>query len=315
MNKPDKSNLLILPERRANRPITRTHRAEFLVTKLLFAIFRVIGIDAASLLAGKFTRAIGPLIKPISRRAERNLKIAFPSWDDTKIKQTIAGVWENLGRTTAEFAHLDKFDPTSRKGRITIQNLETLQNAITTGKPLILVSGHFANWETLAIALHRVGGDAGIVYRPANNPLVDEFIINVRGKVMSKNQIPKGKRGARQLLDTLQEGRALAMLVDQKLNDGISVPFFGKNAMTAPTPARLALKFNAQIIPVSIKRMAGAHFHLFVHPPLVPEYTGNTEQDTYLLTKQINEKIEEFIIQQPDQWLWFHRRWPKEDYL
>jgi len=303
-----------LPERRSNRPIKLSHRVEYCLAIGLLCIFRIIGIEPASTIAGQFTRFVGPKIKSVSRRAEKNLKIALPTLSDKEIQNIIKGTWENLGRTTAEFAHLNKFNPTIANSRLAIENLDIFKTAIDSGKPIIFVSGHFANWETLAIALHHLGGKSGIVYRPANNPLVDELIIKLRGRVLNSKQIPKGKKGARALIDILSTGQSLAMLVDQKLNDGIEAPFFGKGAMTAPTPARLALKYNALILPVSIKRLPGTRFRLTVQEPIIPARSNNLDKDIYDLTRQINKFIEEAIIDQPDQWLWFHRRWPKDNY-
>ncbi|MCK5744944.1 MAG: lysophospholipid acyltransferase family protein, partial [Oricola sp.] len=147
----------------------------------------------------------------------------------------------------------------------------------------------------------------------ANNPLTDEYIIKHRGRVMSRRQVPKGKRGGRALVDALKEGRSLAMLVDQKLNSGISVPFMGLPAMTAPAAARLSLKYGAPLIQISLVRLQGAHLRFTVHDPLDFAPTGDAGADTEALTIRINEALEADIRAHPGQWLWFHRRWPKED--
>jgi len=301
-----------LPERRANRPITILHRLEYGAAIFLFSFFRVIGIDASSTLAGKFMRVMGPLLRPVSRRAEDNLAMIFPDWDDAKIRRTTRDVWENLGRTAAEFPHLDKFHPLKEGGRITVEGAERLQAIISGGKPAVLVSGHFANWEVNSITFYHYGLPYGFVYRAANNPLVDELIIQTRGKVMSRFQIPKNKRGARALVETLKAGRSLAMLVDQKLNDGIAVPFMGHEAMTAPAAARLALKFDIPIIPVSIERLKGAHFKVTIGAPLAFSPGGDASADVLALTAKINNALEKEIRARPGEWLWFHRRWPKK---
>lgn len=297
-----------LPARRANRPVTLAHRLEYAAALALVGFFRLIGLDAASALAGGFCRHVGPLIRPLSRRAEDNLRTVFPDWSERQVRETAAGVWDNLGRTAAEFAHLGGLRPGAR---VEVVGAERLA-AIAAGEgPVIFVSGHFANWEAMSIAFHDAGVDYGVVYRAANNPLVDELIINARAKVMSRRQIPKGKRGARALVETLSAGRSLAMLVDQKLNDGIEAPFMGRPAMTAPTPARLSLKFSVPVMPVSIERLKGAHFRIVAHPPLAFAPSGDTEADVLALTTRINEALERDIRARPAQWLWLHRRWPK----
>lgn len=301
-----------LPERRSNRPITFMHRLEYGLVLGLVGFFRLVGLDAASAIAGGFMGAVGPRLRSISKRAEDNLRAAFPDWTDAQVKQTTREVWTNLGRVGAEFAHLEKFRPFVEGGRVTVSGAERLRAIASRGKPAILVSGHFANWEIMSITFHHAGLSYGVVYRAANNPFVDELIIKTRGAVMSRHQIPKGKRGGRALMENLKAGRSLAMLVDQKLNDGLSVPFMGREAMTAPAAARLALKFSLPIIPVSIERKKGAHFHVTAHEPLDFTPGGDTAEDVYALTKAINEKLEEFIRARPGEWLWLHRRWPKE---
>ena len=305
-------NGVALPERRSNRPITLMHRLEYGLVLGLVGFFRLVGLDAASTIAGGFMGAVGPRLRSLSKRAEDNLRAAFPDWTDAQIRAATKQVWTNLGRIGAEFAHLEKFRPFAEGGRVTVIGAERLHAVAAGDKPVILVSGHFANWEIMSIVFHHAGLSYGVVYRAANNPLVDELIINKRGAVMSRRQIPKGKRGGRALMENLKAGRSLAMLVDQKLNDGLSVPFMGREAMTAPAAARLALKFSLPIIPVSIERKGGARFHVTVHEPLDFAPGGDTGEDVYALTKAINEKLEDFIRARPGEWLWLHRRWPKE---
>ena len=254
---------IALPEPRRNRPVTLANRAEYALALALGAFFKAVGVDAASAVAGAFTRSIGPFIGPITDRARVNLKIAFPDMRKDEANAIIRDVWENLGRTTAEFAHLEKFDPDAPAPRVEIVGRERLEAIATNDKPAIFISGHFANWEVGSIVLHALGVDYGVIYRAANNPLIDGLIINERARVMSRRQIPKGKRGGRDMIETLKDGASLAMLVDQKLTSGgIPSPFFGKEAMTAPAAARLALKYGAPVIPIGIERLNGARFRV-----------------------------------------------------
>ena len=304
---------IALPERR-DRPVTLMHRVEYCLAILLFFVFRLIGIDASSWIAGKFMRTIGPLLRSVSRRAEDNLTAAFPDWSGTEVMAVTKEVWENLGRTAAEFAHLEKLNSSHPSRRVTIDPSTSAQveKIIAAGQPVILVSGHFANWEIMSISVHELGFDYGVVYRAANNPLVDELIIKERAKVMTRLQIPKGKRGGRQLIEVLRSKKSLAMLVDQKLNDGIAVPLFGREAMTPPAAARLSLKFKAPIVAIEIERHNGAHFTVRTHPAIDFTPTGDTNVDVYNLTLAVNQSIEQTIRTRPGQWLWLHRRWPKQ---
>lgn len=296
--------------RRSDRKVTALHVFEYALVRGLFVFFRIIGIDAASALAGGFMRVVGPMIRPVTARAEENLKAAFPDWDARRRREVIAGVWENLGRVAGEFAHLDKFRAYETGGRIEMIGAEHFFRTAREGPPGIFVSGHFANWELMAIAMRQAGVRTAFVYRAANNPLVDEFIIRTRAQVMGRRQIPKGRRGARALVDALRSGASLAMLVDQKLNDGIAAPLFGRPAMTTPAPARLALKFGAPIHPAAIERTKGAHFRMTVREALAFAPTGEEEEDVRRLTAMINATIEEAARRRPEQWLWLHRRWP-----
>ena len=306
---------IALPAPRANRPVTPMRRVEYGLVLILFAFFRLIGLDAASFVAGRFTRIVGPLIGSVSNRARRNLAAAYPDWPKGQIEQTLRGVWENLGRTMAEMAHLPQFARFPDTPRIELQGGDRLVAIRDSSEPVIFVSGHFANWEIMSIVLHQTGLDYGVVYRAANNPLVDGLIIRLRAAVMSRRQIPKGKRGGRALIETLSAGRSLAMLVDQKLNDGVEATLFGRLAMTAPAAARLSLKYGVRIVPMSVVRLRGAYFRVTVGTPLryipdIDERGTDVGDDTRALTQMINDRLEEDIRAHPDQWLWLHRRWP-----
>lgn len=301
-----------LPAPRSNRPVTLAHRVEFALALVIGGLFRLVGVDAASAIAGSFLRAVGPMIAPIHNRGLANLRLAFPDWSEAEIAATLRDVWENLGRTAAEFSHLHRFSP-DVGDRVEIVGREKFAAVIASGKPAIFVSGHFANWEVMSIVLHAVGLDYGVIYRAANNPLVDGLIIRTRAKVMSRRQIPKGKRGGRDMIDALKSGASLAMLVDQKLTSGgVPSPLFGRQAMTAPAPARLALKFGAPVIPLEIERTHGAHFRLMVRDPIAFDPTGDVNADAQALTDRINQELERMIRARPGQWLWLHRRWGKE---
>jgi len=301
-----------LPQRRSNWPVTLMHRIEYGLARILLAFFKIVGLHRASAIAGGLMRMLGPRLRTLSMRAESNLTKAFPDWTQAQINETTKQVWENLGRTAAEFTHLEKFRAFETGGRVSVTGLDQLKRIIASKQPAIFVSGHFANWEIIPATLHRAGLQYGFVYRAANNPLVDELIIHKRGDVMSRLQIPKGKRGGRALMEAIKSGRSLAMLVDQKLNDGISVPFMGRPAMTAPAAARLALKFGLPVIPVSNERRPDAQFHVTIHEAIDFTPAGDMQTDVYALTKKINEALERDIRARPGQWLWLHRRWPKD---
>ena len=302
-----------LPERRKNWKVTFMHRVEAAIMTGLFKVLEWMGVDRASAFMGSVMKVIGPtILRSVHKRGRANLQLVFPEKSVEEHEDILRSVWENLGRTVGEFAHLDEFDPFAANPRVRIEGLDNLRKPEIDGKPVIYVSGHFANWELMASTVYRAGVRHATVYRAANNPIIDQRIIDFRASVMSRHLIPKGKRGGRALLMAIKQGLSPCMLVDQKLNDGIAAPFLGHPAMTAPATARLALKCETSVVPVSIRREEGAHFVFTAHDPIEFTPSGNMTQDVEDLTTRINDVLGEIIKGQLGQWLWLHRRWPKE---
>ena len=174
---------------------------------------------------------------------------------------------------------------------------------------MLLFASHIGNWDMQALTTHLLGIDVHVVYRRANNPYMDQLIDTIRGGLV-QGTIPKGSSGARQIVARLRSGRAVGMLVDQKLNDGIPVPFFGRPAMTAPALAQMALRYNVPVLPVRCERLGGPRFRVPYCPPLdVPAETDRHAAARQMMT-QVNAMLEDWIRQRPGQWLWLHRRWP-----
>ncbi|MEE4207870.1 MAG: lysophospholipid acyltransferase family protein [Parvularcula sp.] len=291
-----------LPAPRSNRRLTLAKRVEAFLFLGLLRILRRCSIEKASGAVGRTMRVVGPMLRPIQKRGLANLKLIYPEMAQIERQAILRDAWENVGRTAAEYAHFDKL-----ADRVTIERGEIMEKIAAENRQAIFVSGHFGNWEALGTILRRAGIRFAMVYRAPNNRLVDEHIIGLRGAHISRLQIPKGKRGGRDLLNALKEGYSLSMLVDQKLNDGIEVPLLGYPAMTPPAAARLARKLNLPIIPLQMTRRPGAHFLVTVHDPIEPG-----DRTVEELTTRINAILGDFILARPDQWLWFHRRWPAE---
>jgi KDO2-lipid IV(A) lauroyltransferase len=248
---------------------------------------------------------------PLSNRARVNLRNANPDMGKDEIETIIRDMWENLGRTIAEYAHLDKMSIHGPRPRIELAGLEHADTAIASGKAIIFISGHFANWEVMSFAAAQYGVEGGAVYRPLNNPFVDRWMVRQRIRNGPKEQISKGAQGTRRIFTLLRARKAIFLLVDQKTNEGLAVPFFGREAMTTPVPAALALKLDAILLPISNERLGGARFRMMVHPAIALHATGNHDRDVLDLTTRINESIERMVRYRPSQWLWIHRRWPK----
>ena len=277
----------------------------------VIGIFRLLGVDKASAVGGFIGRTI--LYRtPIADRGRLNLIAAFPEFSKSKIESILREVCDNLGRTAAEYAHLDKFDFGGPDARVEMVGLERVAAARARGKGVICFSGHFANWELMAFAASRLFDGEGEVYRPVNNPYVDKWLVAQRRKNGPADQIPKGPGGTRRLFTLLRRGQIAALLVDQKTNEGVPVPYFGRDAMTTPAPAAIALRLDCALVPASIERLGGARFRCHVHPPIEFAASGDYERDVLDLTAQLTRKIEDIVRERPSQWLWIHRRWPTE---
>jgi KDO2-lipid IV(A) lauroyltransferase len=224
----------------ARRSPQFAHRLQAWGAALCFGVFGSLPLNCASTLGGALARHIGPRLG-ISNRARRNLRCALPELSDDEIARVVAGMWDNLGRVVAEYPHLRKIDVFEPGGRVEIRGLEYINRAVATGRRIIF-SGHLANWEIGALAAVQCGLSVAQIYRAANNPLVDRMIARFRGD--RAEFIPKGTVAARHAIAALRRGAHLTLLADQKMNDGIPVPFFGRPAMTAPALADLALRFS-----------------------------------------------------------------------
>jgi KDO2-lipid IV(A) lauroyltransferase len=282
-------------------------RIEACGAALFFAAMRALPVDAASALGGWLARHIGPVLG-ISARARRNLSAALPKLPADEIERVVRGMWDNLGRVAAEYPHLPRIRVFPPDGRVETGGVEHLDRAIAAGRKVIIFGGHLGNWEIAALAAGQKGIDVAQIYRAANNPLVDRMIAGFRGT--ASEFIPKGRVASRRALASLRRGAHLALLVDQKLNDGIPVPFFGRPAMTAPALALLALHFDCAVLPARVERLEGAHFRLTIHPPLAMPKSGERAADVAALMAAVNRTLETWIRERPDQWFWLHSRWP-----
>ena len=282
--------------------------AEAAALSAILAAFGALPVDWASAIGGWIGRTIGPRLG-ISRRAFKNLRRAMPANSDAENRRIVGGMWDNLGRLVAELPHLDAICAAGSE-RVEIVNGDDIASLRNASQPTILFGGHFANWEVGSSTIHRLLGPSLLsVFRASNNPWADRVL---RRQMRTRRVVAKGADGGRDLLRHLHRGGHVGMLVDQKMNDGIAVPFFGHDAMTAPAIARLALRFNCPIVPVRVERLNGARFRFTVLPPMELADKRDTDHNVRATLTRITAVIEEWIVARPEQWLWLHRRWPRE---
>ena len=286
---------------------------EAAVWYIILGLFRLLPIEMASASGGWLARKLGPLTRA-NRTALINVKLVFPDYTKAQTERLVQECWDNLGRIGGEFPHLSELRPYDADGRVEIVGHEHLQAIIDSGQPAVLVSGHFANWEVMAAAICLSGLPARVSYRHTNNPWIDRSITRIRLAYGIPELSAKGGAGAKEMLAAMKDGHSVTFLNDQKFNLGISTRFFGHELMTAPGPSRLALRFDAPIIPVSIERLPKARFKVRFHPPMKASNNSNKTKAIAETVEQINMFLEEQIRKEPQNWFWVHRRWPKEIY-
>jgi KDO2-lipid IV(A) lauroyltransferase len=300
------ADLVISPKRRAAETIQA-----WALTALIRAV-QLLSPAQASNAGALVARTIGPLL-PVSRIAEANLCQALPDLDASARTAIIKGAWDNLGRTAAELPHLASFRRTASGPGWEIEGETHLQPLLSTGQPALFFSGHIGNWEMILPIAASLGVKVAGAYRAASNAGADRVIQALRQNALGRDvsMFPKGASGARAALAHLRAGGSLGLLVDQKMNDGIAVPFFGLEAMTAPALAQFACHFGLPIVPVRVVRTEPARFQLICEAPLAVALTGDRKADVYAITLAVNETLERWIREDPASWLWLHRRWPK----
>lgn len=276
-----------------------SHYAEYFALRAFWGICGLLPLDTASNLGSMILRKIGPLMG-INRIARRNIAHVFPGWDQARTDAVLLDMWDNLGRVIAEYPHLARIAAT----RVTYKNKQYLDTAVMAGKPVLFLSGHLANWEVLPAALKENGILMHSVYRAPNNPAVDRLLVKTRSLGGVLNSFGKNARGMREVIKMLANGGHIGMLIDQKFNQGPDIPFFGMPARTTLAYIDIARKTGCTLLPGRIVRTGGSNFIVHGCPPLNIE--GKTHEAVAL---EMHALLEEWIRENPGQWLWTHRRW------
>ena len=282
---------------------------EFISVISLFSIFKIIGLKNASNLGGILGRFIGPLFRS-KLVIKQNINIGLGDIDKKKETEIIDGMWSNIGRTFAEYVFLKdfKFNRTDFD-HMKLDGLKYLEEIKKSNEPVIFYSGHFANFELMAMELDKFGIKCAAIYRPLNNFFLNPLMEYLRMKYICPNQIPKGRAGVREIINRVKNGYSIALMVDQRVGEGPRISFFNQPAQTTTIPAQLSLKYDCKLVPISLKRVGDISFEMTVHEPYKIQKTGDADQDTKNITLKINQIIEKMIIKNPTQWLWSHNRW------
>ena len=277
---------------------------EFLFVYTLLIIFKIIGYKAASSLGEKIGILIGPFFRS-QKKIEDNLKNSNIGLDDLERKKIIKNMWGNYGRILAEYSFLKNFKNNTFKKYIEIEGLNYLDEIKKNNKKVVFISGHFNNFELMAMYLENSGLDIAAIYRPLNNIFLNGIMEKIRLNHICKKQIKKGKSGTRELLQLFKDGYSIALMIDQRVSEGVKSKLFNRSALTTTIPAQLVKKYSVDVVPVYIERKSGIYFKMHINKPIFFDENKSLEE----ITDKLNKILEEMILQNPDQWIWSHDRW------
>ena len=278
---------------------------QFFFVMFFFGIFKIIGLKNSKYLSGNLMTLLGPMFRS-KKIIFSNLSKAFPNMNNLEKEKILKKMWFNYGRIFAEYMFIKDFRNDPKKlNNIIIENPEILEKIKINSQPVIFISGHFNNFELMAMGIEKSGIDLAAVYRPLNNKFINPIMENIRKKYICKKQIKKGLTGTKELLLNFKKGTSIALMIDQRVSQGIQCNLFGQKALTTTIPAQFVKKFSAKIVPVYIERNNNEHFKIYFQNPL--EFTKDTSIET--ITTKLNELLESMIVKNPDQWIWSHNRW------
>ena len=267
-------------------------------------MFKILGLKYASYISGKIISFIGPFFRSKDLIRSNILK-ALPSLKDHEIDDISKKMWTNYGRILAEYIFIKDFRNTKLKNNIEINGQEILDKIKKNNEPVIFVSGHFNNFELMAMHIEKSGVNVAAIYRPLNNKFLNFIMERIRKKYICKHQIKKGISGTKQLLSFFKKRTSLALMIDQRVSQGIKSEFFKNDAFTTTIPAQFIKKFKCKVVPIYIERVKDVHFRLTIQEPLI--YSNDESIES--ITLNLNHVLEKLILKNPEQWIWSHNRW------
>ena len=276
---------------------------EYIIVSLLFILFKFIGYQNSSNIGAKIGKIFGPIFRS-KNIIKKNLEYAGIE-NEIEQKKVIDEMWENYGRILAEYPFLKKFKTNELKKYITIEGQEYLSDIKSKNKKAVFVSGHFNNFELMAMQLENLGIDLAAIYRPLNNFLMNRKIEKIRINHICKKQIKKGKSGTRDVLKYLNQGTSIALMIDQRVSEGKKIKFFNKFAFTTTIPAQIVTKYECAVIPIYIERYNKYYFKMKISKPLNLSKNDSLE----FISEKLNNLLEKMIMKNPSQWIWSHNRW------
>ena len=277
---------------------------EFILIIFLFIIFRIIGYKNALSLGEVIGKKFGPFFRS-NKKILKNLENSNIGKSEEDRKTIIDKMWGNYGKIFAEYMFIKKFRHNSLSNNIEIIGQNILDEIKNSDKPVIFISGHFNNFELMAMHLEKSGINLAAIYRPLNNKFLNPIMEKIRKNYICKKQIKKGLSGTKEILKYFKTGTSIALMIDQRVSEGIICNFFKKKALTTTIPAQFVKKFNCKVVPIYIERDRKYQFKLEIFKPI--EFSKNENIET--ITSNLNKVLEEMIKRNPEQWIWSHSRW------
>ena len=277
---------------------------EFLIIIFLLVIFKILGFKLASSLGGLIGRLVGPLFRS-KKKILSNISKALPEIEEKNTELIVKKMWENYGRILSEYMFIKNFRNSKYKKFLTIEGQEILNELKDSKEPVVFISGHFNNFELMAMQVEKSGINLAAIYRPLNNIFLNKIMEKIRTKYICRKQIKKGGSGTRELLESFKNNYSIAIMIDQRVSESIKVDFFNQKASTTTIPAQLFKKFGSKIVPIYIERINGVYFKMTISKPVSFDKESTIEE----ITLNLNKRLEKMILINPDQWIWSHDRW------
>ena len=277
---------------------------QFLLTIIFFGIFKILGPRKSSNISGILFEKIGPLFRS-KKLIHSNIKKAIPNIDNDNLKLITKSMWNNYGRIFAEYIFISQFRIGKLESKIKIEGHEILDEIVKLDKQVVFISGHLSNFELMAMCLEKNGIKLSAIYRPLNNIFLNYIMEKIRNKYICKYQIKKGIGGIKKLIKLMKNNFSAALMIDQRVSQGILSNFFKKPALTTTIPAQLVKKFNIPVVPIYIERIDEIEFKIVINKPIV----FNENSSIQKITDDLNLILEKMILEKPDQWIWSHNRW------
>ena len=277
---------------------------QFLFVMFFFSLFRILGLNFSSKIGGKLFEKIGPLFRS-KKLIQKNIRRALPNISEENLNKIVRLMWNNYGRVFGEYLFIKDFRNGKYNSNIEIEGQDILEKIKKTQKQVIFISGHLGNFELMAMHLEKTGIKLSTIYRPLNNIFLNPFMEKIRKKYICKYQIKKGIGGMKKLITLKKENFSTALMIDQRVSEGILSNFFNQQALTTTIPAQLVKKFKVPIVPIHIQRNEGPNFKITIKKPIF----FSEETSIQNITDELNSILENLIVIKPEQWIWSHNRW------